>query len=308
MKTCQLSEFIAKTLSLTETTLFQLPQVLLMAISTISWLLETVHLMRPPLMYLKQCLHQIQTYVDWDLSHLVSFTKPTQIMVAKILHKDSPLQKLVIQRTGNHEGATMVSSIMKALESNTILHFLQVSGIDDHVRVALETGLPKLWGLQELSCHGLHLDEAQQPSMLEAFKHNTSIHKTWGVEEAFPDINDKKKLHHYAMRNENISLLLENPNRVPLSAWPKIFEITQQIWVWFYNHIQCIAEAGGPHLSRESVMEALPFGLFEAEMAILGYTYVHVYNIHSFTLFVLSVWVPIPRPKTMAMQACVEYI
>ena len=78
---------------------------------------------------------------------------------------------------------------------------------------------------KNFSCHGLHLDEVQQCSMLEAFKQNTSIHKTSGVEEAFPDIIDKKKLHHYATCNENISLLLENPNNMPLSAWPNIFEI-----------------------------------------------------------------------------------
>jgi hypothetical protein len=163
-----------------------------------------------------------------DANTLLSFSNPAQSMLAKILNKDSPLKKLSIELTDNAEGGIMMSAIMIALESNTTLHFLQVGGIDDRVRAALETGLPKLQGLRELDCDSLQLVEAQRPAMLETFKRNTSIRKTWGVEEAFPDIIDKKKLRHYATRNENIPLLLENPNRVPLSAWPKIFVIAQQ--------------------------------------------------------------------------------
>jgi hypothetical protein len=64
--------------------------------------------------------------------------------------------------------------------------------------------------------------------ILDAFKCNASICKTFGVVEAFPDNDDKKKLQYYAVHNQNISLLLENPDSVPLSAWPWIFNITQQ--------------------------------------------------------------------------------
>jgi hypothetical protein len=162
------------------------------------------------------------------LASTVSFTKPTQIMVARILQNHSPLQMLAIEVTGNPEGGIMMLSIMKALESNTTLHYLGIEGVDDHVCAALGTGLPKLRGLHELRCDGFHLAEMQQSMMLEAFKRNISIQKTSDVEEAFPDDDDKKKLRFYAMRNKNIPLLLDNPDRVPLSAWPKIFEITQQ--------------------------------------------------------------------------------
>jgi hypothetical protein len=122
----------------------------------------------------------------------------------------------------------MISSIMKALERNTSLLYLRVQGVDDSAREALETGLPKLGGLQALDCRGLHLTEAQQPAMLEAFKRNTSIHWTLGVEEAFLDNVDKMKLKSYASRNKKISVLLENPDSVPLSVWPKIFATVQQ--------------------------------------------------------------------------------
>lgn len=56
----------------------------------------------------------------------------------------------------------MVSSIVKALESNTTLHCRQVDGIDDCVCVTLENGLPKLRGLKNLCCRGFRLDAEVQ--------------------------------------------------------------------------------------------------------------------------------------------------
>jgi hypothetical protein len=46
-----------------------------------------------------------------------SFTKPTKSLLAKILHKDSPLKKLSIfmdMVTFNDAGGTMVPAIIKA--------------------------------------------------------------------------------------------------------------------------------------------------------------------------------------------------
>ena len=63
--------------------------------------------------------------------------------------------------------------------------------------------------------------------MMEAFKRNQSICETFGVQEAFPNEEDKKKLQFYARRNRNIPILLENPARIPLSAWPRVFKIAQ---------------------------------------------------------------------------------
>ena len=48
----------------------------------------------------------------------------------------------------NREGGSMVSAIMKALEVNTTLRHLIIDGIGDEAREALQTGLPKLRGLE----------------------------------------------------------------------------------------------------------------------------------------------------------------
>ena len=58
-----------------------------------------------------------------ELASLVSFTKPTQIILAKIFYKDSPLKRLDIDLSGNPEDGIMMC-IMIALELNTLLHFL----------------------------------------------------------------------------------------------------------------------------------------------------------------------------------------
>ena len=44
---------------------------------------------------------------------------------------------------------------------------------------------------------------------------------------AFSD-DSKEKMHYYFNHNKQFQLLLECPDRVPISAWPKIFEIAQQ--------------------------------------------------------------------------------
>ena len=78
-------------------------------------------------------------------------------MLGTILRKDSPLKKLccfATQDMDNREGGSIVSAIMKALEVNTTLRHLinSLYGVSDEVREALQTGLPKLRGLEHLSC------------------------------------------------------------------------------------------------------------------------------------------------------------
>ena len=157
----------------------------------------------------------------------VSFAKPMSAILGTILHKDSPLELLYIWGTGNREAGSIVSTIMMALEVNTTLRKLWLDGIGGDVREAVENGLPKLRGLKKLSCSNFHLDDAQRPAVMEAFKRNHSIIETTGVERAFPDEDDKKKLRFYAARNQNIPMMLENPARLPISAWPKVIEISQ---------------------------------------------------------------------------------
>lgn len=157
------------------------------------------------------------------------FAKSMNTMVSEILRPNSPLQTLSVRRLTHPEGGSLVASIMKQLEVNTTLRHLSIDNVGGEVREALQNGLPKLRGLHKLSCFNLRLDDAQRPAMMDAFKRNGSIRKTSGaVLEAFPDEEDKKKLRFYATRNKNIPVLLENPARIPLSAWPKVFKMSQQ--------------------------------------------------------------------------------
>jgi len=157
------------------------------------------------------------------------FTKPTQAMMGSILRQDSPLKKLTLHGMASHEeGGNVMTAVMKALEVNTSLRYLRIDdGVEGEVVEALKNGLPKLRGLECLVCPGLLLDEAQRSSMLEEFKRNNSIRKTFGVLEAFPREEDKKKLLLHAARNQNIPELIENPARLPLLFWSKVFKIAQ---------------------------------------------------------------------------------
>ena len=193
-----------------------------------------------------------------------SFAKPTNAMFGTILHNDSPLKKLFVWGTGNVEGGSMVSAIMKALEVNTTLCILRFYGVADGVREALQTGLPKLRGLKELSCDGLHLDDAQRPGMMEAFKRNHSILKTTGILQAFPNEEDKKRLQFYMTRNRSIPILLENPARIPLSAWPKVFKIAEHCEFGANNDFPCAGGARGACRSTETVSKAPLFRIYVA--------------------------------------------
>ena len=191
----------------------------------------------------------------------VSFTKQTNVILDTILHKDdSPLKELCISLLGmdNREDGNALGAVMEALKVNTSLwYFAIANGADlgDEVVEALQTGLPKLRGLKELSCLGLRLDHAQRLGMMEAFKRNHSICKTWGVQEAFPNEEDKKTLRLYAARNENIPTLIKNPARIPLAAWPRVFKIVEPCEFGANTVFRALMEleerVGQPKQSRE---------------------------------------------------------
>ena len=131
---------------------------------------------------------------------------------------------------GDNAGS-IVSTVMEALENNSSLCSLRLylsdGNADDAIR-ALERGLPKLRGLRELRLEH-RPNEAQVVSIMQMLKCNSSLHKFSCIGFDIMFSRDKKaKMRFYFERNQQLPLLLECPDKVPLSAWPKIFEIAQQ--------------------------------------------------------------------------------
>lgn len=163
----------------------------------------------------------------------LSFSKPITAVLRVLLHPGSPLDRLTLH--GGVSGG-IISAVMDALKVNSTLQTLDLGGLSADeinaeggaVLLALENGLPGVIGIRELIIPSHLLDEAQGLRLVQAIKRNHSI-QTFNYDgvEAFSDAS-KSKLSFYLERNKKLPALLECPSKVPLSAWPKIFEISQQ--------------------------------------------------------------------------------
>lgn len=163
------------------------------------------------------------------------FSKPTEAMIRTILHPDSQLEMLHLFDICDKAGA-IVSTVMKALQKNVSLRNLcfshltadEINANDGLVVRALEEGLPRIRGLKMLDFPFHLLSEAQRFRVVQAMQRNCSItvFNDSGVEAFSDDL--KAKLRFYFKRNKCLPAMLENPSKVPIALWPKIFEIAQQ--------------------------------------------------------------------------------